>query len=174
MSRAKREKKNKMNLKVWIPIICMIVVGVTFYMIYDIQNKIEKVDDNSNTKNQEQQGENIDNANNISENFVEENNVSNEISNTADLENDNTSNQMNTSTSQSNQSSAPAIPAVTDQKQKAIELVKKEWGKDDTVDYLFDHVNENGEYVVAVKDRATATVKYYFRVNLETGAVELD
>lgn len=174
MSRAKREKKNKMNLKVWIPIICMIVVGVTFYMIYDIQNKIEKVDDNSNTKNQEQQGENIDNANNISEDFVEENNVSNEISNTADLENDNTSNQMNTSTSQSNQSSAPAIPAVTDQKQKAIELVKKEWGKDDTVDYLFDHVNENGEYVVAVKDRATATVKYYFRVNLETGAVELD
>ena len=63
---------------------------------------------------------------------------------------------------------------MTDEKQKAIELVKEKWGKDDTVNYVFDYVNENGEYVIAVKDRASATVKYYFRVNLETESVELD
>lgn len=165
MSRAKREKKSKINLKVWIPIICIIVVGVTFYMIYDMQNKLEKMDP-PNTTNE---GENIS-ENNIDENVVGENNVTNESTNMIE----NTTNDVSNSTSQSNQSSAPAIPAVTDQKQKAIELVKKEWGKDDTVDYVFDYINENREYVVAVKDKASATVKYYFRVNLETGMVELD
>lgn len=165
MSRARREKKNKINLKVWIPIICVIVVGVTFYMIHDIQSKIENVDEIPNTINEEQQDENIENG--ADENVAEDNHAESEITNTP--ENTTVSN-----TNTSSQSSAPAIPAVTDEKQKAIELVKKEWGKDDTVDYVFDYINENGEYVVAVKDRTTATVKYYFRVNLKTGTVELD
>ena len=72
------------------------------------------------------------------------------------------------------ESSKPAIPGVTDEKQKAIELVKKQWGQDDTVNYVFDYVNENGEYVIAVKDKVSATVKNYFRVNLTTQTVELD
>lgn len=169
MSRAKREKKSKVNLKVWIPIICIIVIGVTFYMLHDIQNKIEKNGTQNTIDVPQNQTENVINEeNNTEQNIVPENQTENETTNTA--ENTNVSNPANTT----NPASAPAKPAVTDQKQKAIELVKKKWGKDDTVDYVFDYINENGEYVVAVKDRATATVKYYFRVNLETGAVELD
>lgn len=170
MSRAKREKKSKINLKVWVPIICVIVIGVTFYMIFDIQNKIKKVEPSNTTAGeQHDDSENeMNEDNDVEGNISEDNNIANEIANTAE----NTATSENTSTS--NISSAPAIPAVTDQKQKAIELVKKEWGKDDTVDYVFDYINENGEYVVAVKDRASATVKCYFRVNLKTGAVELD
>lgn len=170
MSRARREKKSKVNLKVWIPIICIIVIGVTFYMLHDIQNKIEKNGPQNTINAPENQIENeiINEENNSEENIVQENSIENETTNTA--ENTDISNNMSTT----NPASAPAKPAITDQKQKAIELVKKEWGKDDTVDYVFDYINENGEYVVAVKDRATATVKYYFRVNLESGTVELD
>ncbi len=169
MSRARREKKSKVNLKVWIPIICIIVIGVTFYMLHDIQNKIEKNGTQNTIDVPQNQTENVINEeNNTEQNIVPENQTENETTNTE--ENTNVSNSANTT----NPASAPAKPAVTDQKQKAIELVKKKWGKDDTVDYVFDYINENGEYVVAVKDRATATVKYYFRVNLETGAVELD
>lgn len=169
MSRARREKKSKVNLKVWIPIICIIVIGVTFYMLHDIQNKIEKNGTQNTINVPQNQTENVINEeNNTEQNIVPENQTENETTNTE--ENTNVSNPANTT----NPASAPAKPAVTDQKQKAIELVKKKWGKDDTVDYVFDYINENGEYVVAVKDRATATVKYYFRVNLETGAVELD
>ncbi len=169
MSRARREKKSKVNLKVWIPIICIIVIGVTFYMLHDIQNKIEKNGTQNTIDVPQNQTENVINEeNNTEQNIVPENQTENETTNTE--ENTNVSNPANTT----NPASAPAKPAVTDQKQKAIELVKKKWGKDDTVDYVFDYINENGEYVVAVKDRATATVKYYFRVNLETGAVELD
>lgn len=169
MSRARREKKSKVNLKVWIPIICIIVIGVTFYMLHDIQNKIAKNGTQNTINVPQNQTENVINEeNNTEQNIVPENQTENETTNTA--ENTNVSNSANTT----NPASAPAKPAVTDQKQKAIELVKKKWGKDDTVDYVFDYINENGEYVVAVKDRATATVKYYFRVNLETGTVELD
>lgn len=171
MSRARREKKSKANWKIWVPIICVIVVGVTFYMIYDIQNKIEKMDpsDNRNAKENTVVNESVEQNDVIEENVIE-NNVENEIHN----ETDNTASNSSNTTNTANQSSAPAKPAVTDEKQKAIELVKEKWGKDDTVNYVFDYVNENGEYVIAVKDRASATVKYYFRVNLETESVELD
>lgn len=169
MSRARREKKSKVNLKVWVPIICIIVIGIAFYMLHDIQNKIEENRPQNTINAPENQVENVVNEeNNTEENMIQENSTENETTNIA--ENTNISN----NTNPTNSTSAPAKPAVTDQKQKAIELVKKEWGKDDTVDYVFDYINENGEYVVAVKDRATATVKYYFRVNLESGAVELD
>ena len=129
MSKAKRGKKGKINLKIWILIISIIVIGVTFYMIFDIQNKIEKIEP-PNTANAEENK--VENETNEEEKSFEDNSIQNEVSNIA--ENVSISNSTNTS----NPSSAPATPAITDQKQKAIELVKKEWGKDDTVDYVFE------------------------------------
>lgn len=62
----------------------------------------------------------------------------------------------------------------TDKKQEAIELVKKEWGEDSTVSFRCDHVTENGEYMIAVTSLETATVKNYFKVNLENKTVEVE
>lgn len=175
MGRARRQKENKSGLKIWLPIICIIIVAITFFMIHDIQTKI-KQQQNQNVINQVENTQVIKNET-IDENVVEENKIEdseNEIS-TNSIQNTSTSNtnmiSNNTSKNTTNQSNGAGI---TDKKQKAIDLVKKEWGEDNTVDYVFDYVNENGEYVIAVKDRASATVKYYFRVNLETETVELD
>lgn len=169
MSRVKRSKPNK--IKIWLPIVCIVVVGITFYMIHDMQNKIEEMDIQNTTAPEENvQNEVSVNENIIEENIVEENTTQNTVAN--EVENE-TSNNVVKNTTQS-QSSAPTQLAVTDQKQKAIELVKKEWGEDDSVNYSFEYINENGEYVISVKDRATATIKYYFKVNLETETVELD
>ena len=167
---ARREKKSKINLKVWVPIICVIVVGVTFFMLHDIQNKIEKMEDYENLANTNENNITNDVVNDQeNQNFVEENTIQNEIAN--EVKNTVTNNTVkNVSINQSNVTTEPGI---TDKKQKAIELVKKEWGSDNSVDFVFDHV-ENDEYSVAVKDRSTATVKYYFRVNLETKTVEMD
>lgn len=172
MSRAKREKSSK--LKIWVPIICVIVVGITFYMIHDIQTKIEKMEPQNQIEEEEivQDQATDEEKNNMVENTVESQMnfvVENIISNTTENKTPKNETKPNKT-----QSSTPANPGVTDQKQKAIELVKKEWGQDETVNYVFDYVNENGEYVIAVKDRASATVKNYFRVNLETETVELD
>ena len=81
-------------------------------------------------------------------------------------------NSINENETQENNTNSSDSEPKTDE-EKAISIVKKEWGADNSVDFVFDHV-ENDEYIVAVKDRSTATVKYYFRVNLETKTVEMD
>lgn len=171
MSSGRRgRKKSGMKLSVWALIICVIVISVSFYLINDMQDKIDNgevqnvVNNSGNTvENDVSEPENVLNENQVPENVVE-NEISNEIENKIE----------NTIKNTVIQNSGPAKPAVTDKKQKAIELVKKEWGEDASVNYVFEYINEKGEYVIAVKDRASATVKYYFRVDLETESVELD
>lgn len=174
MGRRERSKKSKFKIKIWLPILCVVVVGATFYMIYDIQNKVDRLTEYevSNETQNSISSENATNENEI-ENSVVQNEVANETTN-AVINVTNTSRPVTNTNANNNKNNTSFNPGVTDQKQRAIELVKKEWGKDNSVDFLFDYVNENDEYVVAVKDKATATVKYYFRVNLETGTVELD
>ena len=62
----------------------------------------------------------------------------------------------------------------TDRKQDAIALVKEKWGEDSTVTFRCDSVSSNGEYIIAVVSKETASVKNYFRVNLTTKTVEVD
>lgn len=164
-----RRTKKKNSVKIWLPIICIIVVGITFYMIHDMQTKIEKGNSQNIVNNEENEAS--------EENIVTENNIENEvITNNVETENQvSTENVSNTSSKNEVETPvAEAKPAITNKKQKAIELVQEQWGKDSSVNFTFEYVNENGEYVVAVRDGTSATVKNYFRVNLETENVELD
>lgn len=61
----------------------------------------------------------------------------------------------------------------TDKKQQAINLVKEKWGEDDSVTFRCDNIS-NGEYIVAVVSKQTASVQNYFRVNLEKQTVTVD
>ena len=62
----------------------------------------------------------------------------------------------------------------TDKKQQAIALVKDKWGEDSTVTFRCDSITNDGEYIIAVVSSQTASVKNYFKVNLEAGTVEID
>lgn len=62
----------------------------------------------------------------------------------------------------------------TDKKQDAISLVKEKWGEDSTVTFRCDSVSSDGEYIIAVVSKETASVKNYFKVNLTTKTVEVD
>lgn len=62
----------------------------------------------------------------------------------------------------------------TDKKQDAIALVKEKWGEDPTVTFRCDSVSSNGEYIIAVVSKESASVKNYFKVNLATKTVEID
>lgn len=178
MGRARRAvKKEKINkIKVIFILVCIFIIGITFYMIHDIQNKID-LNDNSMSiedRNEDENSENIeiekteDTEEVIIENTVPFEELSEEEKKEIDQK---LSSKENTVI---NESTLPAKPAITDKKQKAIELVKKKWGDDDTINVVFDHVNENEEYIVAVRDKSTATVKYYFKVNLDKETVEVD
>lgn len=151
------------KMKIWIPliIIVVVIVGGTFILIHNINKKVDDLEEVSN------------NAYNMVENKIEdlsENTVTNESS---DVTN-NTVNKTNTSSSGTSSNTGNYTAGTTDKKQKAIELVKREWGEDDSVSFAFDYINENGEYVIAVKNKSSATVQCYFRVNLETETVELE
>lgn len=66
------------------------------------------------------------------------------------------------------------VIGATSEKQKAIDLVKAQWGEDPTVIFDCDHVTDDAEYIVAVISLTSAEVKNYFRVNIETGVVEVE
>lgn len=140
-------------LKFIIPGICILVVVITFYMIFDMQEKVEQ--ENYGVENISDKEENItdteiykvDNTvNKTSENTIEDSKV--------------------LSDEEDNFSSKKA--------KSAIDLVKEYWGEDSTVYFTNEGVNSKGEHIVAVRQKTSTIVKNYFKVNLETQEIELD
>ena len=158
-----------------LPLICILVVGITFFLLFDLRNKVEEknynVDDIevvendyiATTENEvEEENEVIENTSKENTNDIQNNTIENKVNN---QENSQTA----TSIYEDNTDAGS-----TNKKEEAINLVKQKWGEDDTVLFRCDSVLNNGEYVVAVISKSTASVKNYFRVNLEKKTVEVD
>jgi len=133
-----------------LPLICVIIVGITFYMINDIKSRVE--DTGFDTENIIDSEEDI-----LVENEIEQEVVSEDVSEEDEL---------------------PVAPEgktndTTDKKEQAIELAKKEWGEDSSVLFRCDTVTPKGEYIIEVITRASTVVKTRFRVNLEQETVEV-
>lgn len=62
----------------------------------------------------------------------------------------------------------------TDKKQEAINLVKNQWGEDDTVTFSCDSITSDGIYIIAVTSKERAVVLNYFRVDLVAKTVTID
>lgn len=159
-----RKKNGKLRkLLLCVPILCIIAVAATFYMIFDMNKKIEdknySVDDIEDSNNEITN--NIANMSNETEENTAENNNTNINS---------SGNNNNTSNTETGEPTGNLVNS-TDSKEKAIELVKKEWGEDDTV--LFDcYVNSNGEYIVTITSTSGKVISYY-KVDLEKEQIEL-
>lgn len=170
-SRRNNKKKQSSFLRkllLCVPALCVIAVIATFYMIFDMNKKIEE-------KNY-----NVDDINNEAENNTssDENSVDNESTNTENTSNstannnstNNNSKNTNTSVSE-NKEPVGNLTDSTDKKEQAINLVKKNWGDDNTV--LFDcYVNSNDEYIVTVSSTSGKVISYY-KVDLEKGQIDL-
>ncbi len=63
-------------------------------------------------------------------------------------------------------------PAVKTDLDKAIDLVKKDWGDDDTVYFAQDGKTDNGEFIICVRDNATTGARAWYSVNVEAGTAE--
>ncbi len=165
-------KKN--NLKKYIfPAICVLVVIITFVLLFDLQKKASNI---ANAKNvNEVNIENIiDNTNinantNTVENIVDENSVINETT-----QNNNTTSTQNVQTPQTAVTSGDDDKLAENKQKQAVELVKQKWGTDSKVYFTNENVKSSGEYIVAARDKSTTEVKQYFKVNIETGTVEVD
>lgn len=154
-----------MKIKITIVAICIIVVIIGIYAV--VFNKSDNQVENNNVNN-----EIIENETNI-ENIVEENTIQNE---TIEPE-EQTNTEPNTGTAVVPSSAiyeSDSDVGTTDKKQDAINLVKNYWGEDSDATFRCDYVDSNGEYIIAVSSIQSASVKGYFRVNLDKKIVDVE
>lgn len=57
--------------------------------------------------------------------------------------------------------------------EKAKQLAKDNWGEDSTVYFSFEEVNEEGRYVISVRDKTTTKALEWFYIDIETGTIDM-
>lgn len=154
------------NAKIIIAVVLVILVVVICCITFGKDKNEESKDNDINTENV--MSNSVNNISNTA-NEVETNTVANEIIEEEPIIENVTEVKPQGTVYESNSDAG-----TTDKKQEAILLVKEKWGEDDTVTFRCDSVSSNGEYVIAVVSKQTASVKNYFIVNLETKTVEID
>ena len=173
----KRNNKKKQSsflrkLLLCVPALCVIAVVATFYMIFDMNKKIEEKNYNVDNINNESENNTSNDENSADNENTNYGNASNSTANNNSTNNNSSNNSKNTSTSVSeNKEPVGNLTDSTDKKEQAINLVKKNWGDDNTV--LFDcYVNSNDEYIVTVSSTSGKVISYY-KVDLEKGKIDL-
>lgn len=152
------------NAKILIAIVLVIIVIVICCITFGKCKNKDISDNNENIIN------NVIENNSIVENEINNNNITNQlveeeepvIENITEIKPQGTVYESNSDT------------GTTDKKQQAIALVEEKWGEDNTVTFRCDSVSSDGEYIIAVISKQTASVKNYFKVNLSTKTVEVD
>lgn len=152
-------------MKIIVPAVCVLIVVITFYMIFDIRKKVDDVNYNTND---------IEVENVVEENTVDTNTIVENV-----VEADNNAVDQNEITDPNADNSGEEVSEENDaysnsKFSEAENLVKKAWGEDDTVYFTIEGVNSEGLYLVAAREKSTTNVRNYFKVNLETKKVEVD
>lgn len=143
--------------------IIIVLLGIIWF-VYDMV-KTEPADSNSVDMNLADENTGLDNiinelfdnvqTNELVENKIDNTNTSKDLN---DNENDNSNNTINSET-------------VTSKEDKAIELVKQEWGGTEGVYFRNESIDEQGRYIVSVRDRSTTNSLAFFVVDVNTGLV---
>ena len=153
------------NTKIIIAVVLVILVIV---LCFSTMGKNKENENEVKNENLTVTNEIVDDETEMIENEVEENTIENEVVEEEIVENV-TEVKPQGSVYESNSNAG-----TTDKKQDAIALVKEKWGEDESVTFRCDSVSNNGEYIIAVVSKDSASVKNYFKVNLETKTVEVD
>lgn len=163
----------------YLKIICVIICIIIVVFLCKTTLFPNNSNDSIQSKELENEVENniLQNTENTSlnenTNIELENNIYTENVDTNVVENDVVLNTLVNSNIQSVYESQKDV-GTTDKKQEAINMVKNEWGEDDTATFRCDSITSNGEYIIAVVSKTTASVQAYYRVNLENKTVEVD
>lgn len=59
-----------------------------------------------------------------------------------------------------------------DDRQKAINMAKQEWGEDSNVSFKIDEQTEDGKFVVSVVDKNTTKVIFWYNVDVKNNTIE--
>lgn len=149
----------------------IIIIAVTIFLVILITLLTIKL-----IKIEKNKGKEVINLNkNAIENNTVENNVQNENIKDKNNENVNEENNNQTNTIQNTASNAGEEVTKTEiekeetDKEKALNLVKKDWGEDDNVYFTVESIDGNGNYTIYVREGETTREISVYTVNLKTG-----
>ena len=173
-------------MKTWIKVLiiglCILVLGTIFYLITDMQNKIDERKEMNIVSSSNSVANVVNTLNNTaSSNVVDEKekqNIIDEPKATVEPTPSEAPTPTPTPTIDDNDSSEEVDVQSSineeENRKEAIELVKKKWGEnDDSVYYTNEGKNEDGEYLVAVRSKSSTYIEENFRVNIETKTVKI-
>lgn len=161
-------KKTKIIIIIAAIIILILLVVVLTVKLVNIKNSKEDTptintnsmieNDINNIANENIQNNNIDET---EKNNINENNINNNSYN---------SNQQTSMEEIDNES----IQIQEDKKEKAIKIVKENWGEDEKVYFSFDSIDNNGKYIVSVRNRISTEAICWYTVDVETGNFSIE
>lgn len=160
-----------MKNKIKTIILILLIIVVAFVMIwfaYKIINLNNSSETNANVVNNVTNIQSSEEKNNIPEN-KEENKTKNENVNEEKSE----ENEKNNTTSNNlEKNNTEKIEGNTNE-EKAINIVKKNWGNEEGVYFSTMGIDANGRYIVTVNNSSTTYIYAWYAVNIETGEVEV-
>ncbi len=139
---------NKKILYIFI-IVVLIITGV--FIATKISDKTQTEQTSANDL-----GENENNLN-------EENNINQNNESLVESGDNNTEN--NTGTQENNQDNL---------EEKAKQIVKENWGEDETVYFSYDGKDETGRYIICVREKETTKALYRYYVDIDTGTFDIE
>lgn len=156
-----------MDNKIKIGIAIIVVILVIIVCVVTFGGNKEKVDEvNSNTV------ENVTNTN--VENEVKNEIVENKVENTTVKDTQAGDEKLETKDFSTSVYETSSDVGTTNKKEEAINLVKKQWGEDNSVTFSCDSITSDGIYIIAVTSKERAVVLNYFRVDLNAKTVTVD
>lgn len=149
-----------MNRETKIVIILVIILAVVCGVIFFNKQENKSQVTNSNTV-----------LNETAQNVTEE--ILNKVENTNTFEENNDKKEDNTNTVENNSSNTNSSEKTSENdSDRAIEMVKNEWGKDDNVTFKVDEQTEDGKYVVCVMETSTTRVIMWYNVDVKNNTIE--
>lgn len=136
-------------------ILVIMLIAIGIFMFGEMKKGNTSKPTNTNT---------LENSNNQIVNQIAnettENTLANEIENNTAIENTTENTTIPTETFEETPKTA---------EEKAINIVKKDWGEEKNVDIAIDGMDSNGNYIVAVRDSSTTEAKAFYTVNTSSG-----
>lgn len=156
----------KKSTKIIITLLCVLVVALTLYLVFDMQKKLsQRASTNSTNTNTS--------TNTLNNSVSVENKVNNIIVN--DVTNENTVvNNETDNTAEPEDNHIEESIKEEGNKKLAIKIVKEKWGDDDTVYFTNEGKNDNGELLVAVRSKDTTSIIANFKVNVFSEEATID
>ena len=168
-----------MKNKIKTIILILLIIVVAFVMIwfaYKIINSNNSSETNANVVNNVTNIKSSEEKNNIPEN-KEENKIENDEENKTKNENVNEEkseeNEKNNTTSNNLEKNNTVKIEGNTNEEKAINIVKKNWGNEEGVYFSTMGIDANGKYIISVNDSATSAVKAWCYVDVDKGQIEI-